>query len=84
MFRCSITSILMRGVAEKNSTTANCIRMVILLVCFEPNKQFFSYQAAVTIVGERAVNLDLCSLTAFSSEGSFTCHTYCDRGPPFI
>ena len=22
--------------------------------------------------------------TAFSSEGSFTCHTYCDTGPPFL
>jgi hypothetical protein len=27
----------------------------------------------------------LClALTAFSSEGSFTCHTYCDKGPPFL
>jgi hypothetical protein len=24
------------------------------------------------------------ALTAFSSEGSFTCHTYCDTGPPFF
>jgi hypothetical protein len=33
--------------------------------------------AAVTITGNnRAANLDLClTLTAFSSEGSFTCHT---------
>jgi hypothetical protein len=23
-------------------------------------------------------------LTTFSSEGSFTCHTYCDMGPPFL
>jgi hypothetical protein len=23
-------------------------------------------------------------LMAFSSEGSFTCHTYCDMGPPFL
>jgi hypothetical protein len=30
-------------------------------------------------------NLDLClELTAFSSEGSFKCHTYCDTGPPFL
>jgi hypothetical protein len=27
----------------------------------------------------------LClALTAFSSEGSSTCHTYCDTGPPFL
>jgi hypothetical protein len=24
------------------------------------------------------------ALTAFSSESSFTCHTYCDMGPPFL
>jgi hypothetical protein len=29
--------------------------------------------------------LDLClALAAFSSEGSFMCHTYCDTGPPFL
>jgi hypothetical protein len=29
-------------------------------------------------------NLDKClALEAFSSEASFTCHTYCDTGPPF-
>jgi hypothetical protein len=33
----------------------------------------------------RAANLDLClALTAFSSEGSFSCNTYCDTGPRFI
>jgi hypothetical protein len=41
--------------------------------------------SAVTIAGDRAVNLDLClALTAFSSEGSLTCHTYCDTGPSFL
>jgi hypothetical protein len=35
--------------------------------------------------GSRAANLDLClALTAFSSESSFTCNTYCDTGPPFL
>jgi hypothetical protein len=30
-------------------------------------------------------NLDLClALTAFSSKDSFTRHTYCDMGPPFL
>jgi hypothetical protein len=54
-------------------------------VCFEPHEQFFSYLAAVTIANDRAANLDLClGLRAFSSEGSFTCHTYCDTGPPFL
>jgi hypothetical protein len=41
--------------------------------------------AAVTIAGDRAANLDLClAFTISSSEGSFTCHTYCDTGPPFL
>jgi hypothetical protein len=46
---------------------------------------FAANLAAVTIAGDRAANLDLClALTAFSSEGSFTCHTYCDTGPLFL
>jgi hypothetical protein len=55
-----------------------------MFVCFESHKQFFSYLATVTSTVDRAANLDLClALTAFSSEGSFMCHTYCDRGPLF-
>jgi hypothetical protein len=53
--------------------------------CFEPHDQFFSYLEAVTITGDRAANLDQClALVTFSSEGSFTLHTYCDTGPPFL
>jgi hypothetical protein len=56
-----------------------------LFDCFEPQEQFFSYLAAVTITCNRAANLDQClALTAFSSKGSFTCHTYCNTGPPFL
>jgi hypothetical protein len=52
---------------------------------FHPHKAFFSYLAAVTITGDRAADLHLClALTAFSSEGSFTCHTYCDTGPSVL
>jgi hypothetical protein len=41
-------------------------------------------QVPMTLVSW-AANLDLCfALTAFSSEGSFTCHTYCDTGPRFL
>jgi hypothetical protein len=58
--------------------------LLFLFICFESHEQYFSYLATVTIAGDRAANLDLClALTAFSSEGSFTCHTYCDTGPPF-
>jgi hypothetical protein len=61
----------------------------LFLVClfFESHEQFFSYLETVTITGDGAANLDLhvCfALTAFSSEGSFTCHTNCDTGPPFL
>ena len=59
-----------------------CIR---LFICFESNEQFFHYLATVTITGDGAANLDLClALTAFNSEDSFTCHTYCDTLPPFL
>jgi hypothetical protein len=59
--------------------------IVCLFVCFESHEQFSSYLATVTITGDGATNLDLClALTAFSREGYFTCHTYCDTGPPFL
>jgi hypothetical protein len=52
-------------------------------VCLQPPEQFFSYPAAVT--SDRAANLDLClALVSFSSEGSFSYHTYCDAGLQFI
>jgi hypothetical protein len=58
---------------------------ICLYVCLDSYDQFFSYLAAVSITGDRAANLGLClELTAFSSEGSFACHTYCDTGPPFL
>jgi hypothetical protein len=50
-----------------------------------PPRQFFSYPAAVTITSDRAAKLDQClALVAFTSDGSFSCHTYCDTGPRFI
>jgi hypothetical protein len=43
-----------------------------LFVCFKPHEKCLSYLTAVTIVIERAANLDLSLvLTAFSREGSF-------------
>jgi hypothetical protein len=59
--------------------------LIDLFICFESHEQFFSYLATVIITGDKAANLDLClALTAYSSEGSFSCHTYCDTGPPFL
>jgi hypothetical protein len=73
-------TIILWWINDKNES-----ERFFFLVCFEPHEQFFSYLAAVTITGERAANLDLClALTAFGSDGSFTCHTYCDKGPPFL
>jgi hypothetical protein len=70
---------------DNNLSHSFQIGFVCLFVCFESHEQFFSYLATVTIVGDRAANLDLClAFTAFSSEGSFMCHTYCDTGPPFL
>jgi hypothetical protein len=66
-------------------TLASTRVVMIFFICFESHEQFFSYLATVTIAGDRAANLDIClALTAFSSEGSFTCHTYCDMGPLFL
>jgi hypothetical protein len=57
----------------------------MLFVCFEPQEQSFSYVTVVAITVDRAANLDLClAFPGFSIEGSFTCHTYCDTGPPFL
>jgi hypothetical protein len=62
-----------------------CDTWATVFVCLQPYKQFFSYLAAVTITGDRAENVDLClALMAFSSEGSFTCHTCCDTVPLLI
>jgi hypothetical protein len=58
-------------------------KRLFVVVCFKPHEQFFSYLAAVTITGDRAANLDLCS-GPLSREGSLSCHTYCDTGPRFI
>jgi hypothetical protein len=52
------------------------------LFCFESHEQYFSYLVTINITGDRAANLDLC--LAFSSEGCFTYHTYCNIGPPFL
>jgi hypothetical protein len=47
--------------------------MICLFDCLLPPEQFFSYPAAITIIGGRATNLDLClAFMAFSSEG-FLC-----------
>jgi hypothetical protein len=59
--------------------------LFVCLIVLSHTSNFFSYLVAVTITGDRTANLDMClALTAFSSESSFTCHTYCDTGPPFL
>jgi hypothetical protein len=62
-----------------------CFFFVCLFVRFQLHEQFFSNLATVTITDDREANLDFClALTAFRSEGSLTCHTCCDTGPPFL
>jgi hypothetical protein len=79
-------SVKVARTSPDNSTSRDRATVCLFVfVCFESHEQFFSYLATVAITGDRAANLDLClALTAFSSEGSFTCHTYCDTGPPFL
>jgi hypothetical protein len=87
IFRVQVTFVLMAVSSTKHSwrfffVTATNIG---LFVCLGPHEQFFCYLAALTIPGDRAANLDLClALMAISSEGSFTCHTYCDTALRFI
>jgi hypothetical protein len=54
-------------------------------VClYSPLSNLTAFLAAVTITYDSVANFDLCiALTAFSSDGSFTCHTFCDMGPRF-
>jgi hypothetical protein len=68
-----------------NLTCFLCLFSFGVFFFFELHEQFFSCLATVTITGDRAANLDLfLALTAFSSEGSFTCHIYCEKGPSFL
>jgi hypothetical protein len=65
--------------------SARLFRIVVLFICvfvYSPMNDFSAVWQLITIDGRIAANLDLClTLPAFSSEGSFTCHTYCDTGP---
>jgi hypothetical protein len=56
-----------------------------LFVCLDQHKQFSCYLAAVTFIGDKAENLDLClELMAFSFGVHFTRQTFCERGLRFI
>jgi hypothetical protein len=80
----NLTVLRMLNLMIKNISASLSI-FVCLFICFESHEQFFSCLVTVTIAGDRAANLDLfLALTAFSSEGSFTCHSSCDTGPPIL
>jgi hypothetical protein len=52
---------------------------VVTFVCLYPSEQVFSHSADVTFTDDRIADFDLClACLALSSEGSFTCHTFCD------
>jgi hypothetical protein len=62
-----------------------CLFLCLFVWLFWAARASFSYLAAVAISSDKAENLDVCLvLMAFRSESSFTCHTYCDTGPPFL
>jgi hypothetical protein len=56
-------------------------RKICLFVLFIAAWAIFQLSSGCHKIGDRAANLDLClALMAFSSEGSFSGHTYCDTG----
>ena len=62
--------------------------IVCLSIClfgvYRPTRDFHSF-GDVTIAGEGLQILTYDRLSwPLSSEGSLTCHTYCDKGHPFI
>jgi hypothetical protein len=65
--------------------SSSLLRDIFCLFVHSRLSNFFRYLTAVTITGVRAANVDLwVALMVFSSEGSFSCHTYCNTGPRFI
>jgi hypothetical protein len=80
--RCIYLTMLISTVLNKYWSL--CTKFVCLFV-YSCTSKIFSYLATVTITGDKAANLDLClALTAFSSEGSFTCYTWCNMEPWFM
>jgi hypothetical protein len=56
-----------------------------MFVCFESQIAIFQLSGDSHHCWRQGCKFWPClTLTAFSSEGSFTCHTYCDTGPPFL
>ena len=63
--------------------------MLVLYVClfgvYRPTREFFHSYGDVTITGEGLQILTYAQHPwPLSSEGSLACHTYCDKGHPFI
>jgi hypothetical protein len=80
-----ITNVSLICRLSKSNNPYSNSECICLFVCFGSQGHFLSHLLTVAITDDRAANLDLClALTAFSSEGCFTCHTYCDMGPPFF
>ena len=66
-----------------------CTMKIQLHVClfgiFPPTTEFLTSMKMSSLPVKGCKFVDLCSsLMALSSQGSFTCHTYCDTGHPFI
>jgi hypothetical protein len=71
---------------EKMQVNAPCLKWRngrLVIYCFTSRWRIFHLYGDVTIIGERLQRFHLCSaLRAFDGEGSSTCHTCCDTGPP--
>jgi hypothetical protein len=71
-FFCLFVFFLKKNMVSRLFNISFYILQMYLFVCFKPHEQFFSYLAAVTITGDRAANLGLCSaLRAFEQGGIF-------------
>jgi hypothetical protein len=56
---------------------------ICLFICFNRTNNFSAIWRLSSLPATGLQNLCLV-FTAFSIEGSFTCHTHCDTGPPFL
>jgi hypothetical protein len=58
--------------------------LAYLFVCLKPHEQFFTYLVAVTVAGDRAANLGLCSALRAFEQGGIFIMPHLLRQPRFI
>ena len=81
---CYVTSGLWEAIYTENWGRGHMFVLFVCLGFFVPLENF-SFIWRLHHCWWRTANFDLCSNSwPLSSEGSLTCHTYCDTGHPFI